>query len=190
MLEELRPTLKASARRSLLKSMERVGQLSEILVTADDYILDGRTRLELAKELGCEPRIRRLMMHSGVGDMPPGYDRDWELEQVRDVIEETGRGKWRDGGARREEASSTSSTSSTSSNASPTSSAASSASSSSLAEAVARFICTSPSPVTRAEAEQHFNKQHTRLSYCISRLAKDNRIRIVDRGNPFLYHHP
>lgn len=102
MLEELRPTLKASARRSLLKSMERVGQLSEILVTADNYILDGRTRLELAKELGFEPRIRRLMMHSGVGDMPPGYDRDWELEQVRDVIEETGRGKWRDSEARRD----------------------------------------------------------------------------------------
>lgn len=101
-LEKLRPRLKPSARRSLLKSMEKVGQLSEILVTADGYILDGRSRLELAYELGAQPRVRHLSMHSCVGDMPPGYDREWEMEQVLDVIEETGRSKWRDGAQRRQ----------------------------------------------------------------------------------------
>ena len=82
--------------------MERVGQLSEILVTADDYVLDGRARLELVKELNIQPRIRYLTMHSGIGELPPGYDREWEVEQVRDVIEETGRGKWRDSSPRRQ----------------------------------------------------------------------------------------
>lgn len=101
LLEELRPSLKRSARRSLLKSMEKVGQLSEILVTADGYILDGRTRFELAKELGAQPRIRHLSMHSCVGELPPGYDHEWEMEQVRDVIEETGRGRWMETQARR-----------------------------------------------------------------------------------------
>jgi hypothetical protein len=82
--------------------MERVGQLSEILVTADGYILDGRARLEFAKELNVQPRIRYLTMHSCIGELPPGYDRDWEMEQVRDVIEETGRGKWQNSLNRRE----------------------------------------------------------------------------------------
>ena len=102
LLDQLRPRLKQSARKSLEKSLIRVGQLSEVLVTADGYILDGRERYELVKSFGLLPRVKWLMMHSGIGDMPPGYDREDELAQCLEVIEETGRGKWRDSEARRE----------------------------------------------------------------------------------------
>lgn len=96
LLDELRPRLKRSARKDLETSLIRVGQLSEVLVTADDYILDGRDRYELVKELGMEPRIHRLTMHSGIGNLPSGYNRDEELEMCREVIEETSRGAWRE----------------------------------------------------------------------------------------------
>lgn len=101
LLDQLRPRLKRSARKALEKSLIRVGQLSEVLVTADGYILDGRDRYELVKSLGMEPRTQWLTMHSGIGEMPPGYDREDELQMCREVIEETGRGKWRDSHARR-----------------------------------------------------------------------------------------
>jgi hypothetical protein len=57
-------------------------------------------------------------------------------------------------------------------------------------EAVALFVCSSPGPVTRAEAEQHFGKTNRGLSPYFQRLLKANRIRVVDRGKAHLYWHP
>ena len=102
LLDELRPRLSSRARRSLRKSLDRVGQLHEVLVTIDGYILDGRERFELLQEMGLVPRTRTINCFSGQGELPPGYEKENELELCLEVIEETGRGKWRDSANRRE----------------------------------------------------------------------------------------
>jgi len=98
LLEELRPRLKLDARKKLEKSILRVGQLQPVLVTADNYILDGRERFDLMTKEGLKPQIRQLLFYSGVDAkaLPnAGYSLEDELQSCREVIEETSRGRWR-----------------------------------------------------------------------------------------------
>lgn len=95
LLDELRPAIGSKALQSLQRSLEQLGQLQDILVTSDHYILDGRARFALLSSMpNILPRYRTLPFHSGIGAMPPGMDRDEELERVREVIDATARGKW------------------------------------------------------------------------------------------------
>jgi len=185
LLEELRPRLKASARKYLERSLLRVGQLHPILATMDYYILDGRERFELMQSMGLKPKINQLNFYSGVDQkaLPnAGFSLEEEFQSCLEVIEETGRGKWLNSQARREDSSSNSSGSSDSSN--------SSDSSCTVMEAVALFVCSSPEPVTRAQAEQHFGKTYRGLCPYFDSLLKANRIRLVKRGKAPLYWRP
>jgi hypothetical protein len=104
LLEELRPRLKASARKCLENSILRVGQLHPVLVTQDNYIIDGRERFDLMVKQGLKPQIRQLYIYSGVDAkaLPnAGYSLEDELQSCREVIEETGRGKWQNSQTRR-----------------------------------------------------------------------------------------
>ncbi|MFZ9288300.1 MAG: hypothetical protein ACO24E_06835, partial [Vulcanococcus sp.] len=104
LLEELRPRLKASARKYLERSLLRVGQLHPILATMDYYILDGRERFELMQSMGLKPKINQLNFYSGVDQkaLPnAGFSLEEEFQSCLEVIEETGRGKWLNSQARR-----------------------------------------------------------------------------------------
>lgn len=95
LLDEQRPELGRHALTRLRKSIKHFGQLQEILVTQDDYIVDGRARYQILKALRRPVRVHHLPMWSGIEEIPGGSSAEEEIEACLEVIEETARNKWR-----------------------------------------------------------------------------------------------
>jgi hypothetical protein len=209
LLEELRPRLKASARKHLEKSILRVGQLHPVLVTMDDYILDGRERFELMRAMNLRPQIRQLNFYSGVDAkaLPnAGFSLEDELQTSREVIEETGRGKWQNSQARREESQSVSQDVSQSVGQDVSQDVSQSVgqdvsqdvsrSVGTIAERIEALLRASPGPMLRNEIIQELDLR-SQPGRVLHSLLMQGKIRVVESGpvkqgggKAFLYWHP
>jgi len=197
LLEELRPRLKASARKHLEKSILRVGQLHPVLVTMDDYILDGRERFELMRAMNLRPQIRQLNFYSGVDAkaLPnAGFSLEDELQTSREVIEETGRGKWQNSQARREESQSVSQDVSQSVGQDVSQDVSRSVGT--IAERIEALLRASPGPMLRNEIIQELDLR-SQPGRVLHSLLMQGKIRVVESGpvkqgggKAFLYWHP
>ena len=72
----------------LRASLNTVGQVMPIIVTVDDFIVDGRKRFLIAQKERCNPKVYKLTnIWSCVEPLPKGFSLEEELDALKHCVD-------------------------------------------------------------------------------------------------------